>query len=252
MIRDKFWLTKSQFTRLKAHLPMDTRGKPRVDDRRVISGIVCFLKSGSRWVDPPDIYGPHKTLYNRFVRWAAKGVWTNIFSALALAGGPPAQLLIDSSAVKAHRCASGGRHGEQIQAIGRSRGGRTTKIHALTDHVCRPVAFLLTGGQVADCTAADTLLEQMPPATIVHGDKGYDSNAVRQKIKSKGAVPNIPPKINRRSKIRFSPRLYRGRNAIERMFSRIKDFRRIATRYDKLAVNFLAAVSLVATICYWL
>lgn len=111
---------------------------------------------------------------------------------------------------------------------------------------------MLTGGQVADCTAADLLLEDMPATSILHGDKGYDSNAVRRKIEGRGAAPNIPPKVNRRWKCCFSPALYRDRNAIERMFGRIKDFRRIATRYDKLARNFLAAVCLVATVCYWL
>jgi transposase len=111
MERDYFWLNDRQFTRLEPHLPSDTRGKPRVDDRRVISGIVHVLKSGCRWIDAPAVYGPRKTLYNRFVRWAAKGVWVEIFHALASAGGPPAEVLIDSSAVKAHRCASGGKGG---------------------------------------------------------------------------------------------------------------------------------------------
>lgn len=106
-----FWLTDDQFARLEPHLPTDTRGKARVDDRRVISGIVHVLKSGCRWVDAPAVYGPRKTLYNRFVRWADKGIWQNIFQALASAGGPPAQVLIDSSAVKAHRCAAGGKGG---------------------------------------------------------------------------------------------------------------------------------------------
>ena len=95
----------------------DTRGKPRVDDRRVISGIVHVLKSGGRWIDAPEVYGPHKTLYNRSVRWAAKGVWVDIFDILASAGGPPAQVLIDSSAVKAHRCASGGKGGSKIRPL---------------------------------------------------------------------------------------------------------------------------------------
>ena len=113
MNRNCFWLTERQFARLKPLLPTDTRGKPRVDDRRVISGIVHVLKSGGRWIDAPDVYGPRKTLYNRFVRWAAKGVWADIFHALASAGGPPEQVLIDSSAVKAHRCASGGKGGTQ-------------------------------------------------------------------------------------------------------------------------------------------
>jgi transposase len=115
MNRDHFWLTREEFARLKPLLPTDTRGKPRVDDRRVISGIVHVLKSGGRWVDAPAAYGPRKTLYNRFVRWAAKGVWVDIFHALASAGGSPTQVLIDSSAVKAHRCASGGKGGSVIR-----------------------------------------------------------------------------------------------------------------------------------------
>ena len=118
MIRDHFWLNDEQFARLEPLLPTDTRGKPRVDDRRVISGILHVLKSGCRWADAPEIYGPRKTLYNRFVRWAAKGVWMDVFDALASAGGPPAQVLIDSSVIKAHRCASGGKGGN-----GRKRSG---------------------------------------------------------------------------------------------------------------------------------
>jgi len=105
---------------------------------------------------------------------------------------------------------------------------------------------------VADCTAGSLLLEQMPRSLILNGDKGYDSNAIRRQVEERGAMPNIPPKVNRRWKSCFSPFLYRDRNAIERMFGRLKDFRRIATRYDRLAINYLAAVCLVATVCYWL
>jgi transposase len=117
MSRDHFWLTDKQFARIAPHLPSDTRGKPRVDDRRVISGIVHVLKSGARWVDAPSAYGPRKTLYNRYVRWAAKGVWVSLFQALARAGGPSAQLLIDSSAVKAHRSASGAKGGSSSRRL---------------------------------------------------------------------------------------------------------------------------------------
>jgi transposase len=115
MNRDHFWLTDAQFAKLRLHLPTDTRGKPRVDDRRVISGIIHVIKSGGRWVDAPAVYGPRKTLYNRFQRWAAKGIWSGIFDALANAGGPPAQLLIDSSAVRAHRSAAGGKRGNSTR-----------------------------------------------------------------------------------------------------------------------------------------
>ena len=108
---DPFWLTEQQFARLEAFLPTDTRGVPRVDDRRVISGIVHVLKSGCRWKDAPVDYGSHKTLYNRFVRWREKGVWQAAFDALAAAGGPPAEVLLDSTHVKAHRSAAGGKGG---------------------------------------------------------------------------------------------------------------------------------------------
>jgi transposase len=122
---DFFWLSETQFARLEPLLPSDTRGVPRVDDRRVISGIVHVLKSGGRWADAPPIYGPRKTLYNRFVRWAAKDVWIGIFHALASAGGPPAEVLIDSSAVKAHRCASGGKGGNtHRRSVARAAGAR--------------------------------------------------------------------------------------------------------------------------------
>ena len=111
---DLIWLSEAQMRRIEAYFPL-SHGVPRVDDRRVISGIVHVLKSGGRWIDAPAVYGPYKTLYNRFVRWAAKGVWVDIFDILASAGGPPAQVLIDSSAVKAHRCASGGKGGRTIR-----------------------------------------------------------------------------------------------------------------------------------------
>jgi transposase len=92
----------------------------------------------------------------------------------------------------------------------------------------------------------------MPDVPILNGDKGYDSNAIRRQVEARGVMPNIPPKANRRWKNCFSPYLYRDRNAIERMFGRLKDFRRIATRYDRLAQNYLAAVCLAATVAYWL
>lgn len=107
----EFWLNERQWKRLQPLLPRKSRGIPRVDDRRVISGIVHVMKSGGRWGDAPAIYGPRKTLYNRFVRWGAAGIWQKLFQELAAVGGPPAELLLDSTHVKAHRCAAGGKGG---------------------------------------------------------------------------------------------------------------------------------------------
>jgi transposase len=108
---DLFWLSEAQMRRLAPLLPTDTRGKPRVDDRRVISGIVHVLRSGCPWRHAPREYGPPKTLYNRYVRWAIKGVWRRLFETLAAAGGPPTEVLLDATYAKAHRSASGGKGG---------------------------------------------------------------------------------------------------------------------------------------------
>lgn len=104
-----FWLTDEQFLRVEPFLPSVTRGVSQVDDRRVISGIVQVVKSERRWKKASPDYGPHKTLYNRFLRWRAKGVWENAFTALAAASGPPAKVLLDSTHVKAHHSAAGGK-----------------------------------------------------------------------------------------------------------------------------------------------
>ena len=117
------WLSEAQMVGLRPHLPDKVRGVPRADDRRVISGIVHVLKSGCRWADAPSEYGPRKTLYNRWRRWAEKGHWVRIFEALADAGGPPAQVLIDSSAVSAHRSASGGKGGRRRRPSGARGAG---------------------------------------------------------------------------------------------------------------------------------
>jgi transposase len=115
MSADLFWLSEGQFAKTEPLLPTDTRGMPCVDDRRVISGIIHILKSGCRWIDAPPEYGPRKTLYNRFVRWADKGIWVGLFETLARTGGPALQLMIDPSAVKAHRSAAGGKGGRKIR-----------------------------------------------------------------------------------------------------------------------------------------
>ena len=120
-----FWLSETQMERLRPLLPDKVRGVPRVDDQQVISGIIHVLKSGCRWIDAPAEYGPRKTLYNRWRRWAEKGHWVRIFEALADAGGPPAQVLIDNSAVSAHRSASGRKGGRSRKgSVGRAAVGR--------------------------------------------------------------------------------------------------------------------------------
>ena len=117
MRRNLFWLSDEQWSRIEPHLPTDVRGVERSDDRRVISGIVHVLRSGCRWCDCPPEYGPPTTIYNRFVRWARRGIWENLFRELAGNGRSVDTQMIDSTHVKAHRSASGGKGGSRSRLL---------------------------------------------------------------------------------------------------------------------------------------
>ena len=114
----QFWLNHEQLERLRPHFPK-ARGKPRVDDRRVLSGILHVLRNGLRWQDAPAVYGPHKTLYNRFARWSRLGVFARIFRDLARPGSQGDTIMMDSTHLKAHRTAASLRKG----GCGRARSG---------------------------------------------------------------------------------------------------------------------------------
>jgi len=144
------------------------------------------------------------------------------------------------------------KRGARAQAIGPSRGGQTTKVHALTDTIGRPFALTLTPGNVSDITVAPTLLARATGARYVLADKGYDADALRRSLRQAGAVPVIPGRSTLKRRIVFDQARYRERHRIENAFCRIKDFRRVATRYDKLAANFLSAVALAVLLAFWL
>ncbi len=144
-----------------------------------------------------------------------------------------------------------GKRGEKNQAIGISRGGRTTKIHAIVDSKGRPLSFTVTGGQVHDSQVVEEILTTPRSPLAITADKAYDSARVRQQIKDEGALPIIPNRCTALKNAYCPKRFYRRRHKIENFFCRIKDWRRIATRYDKLARNFLAATTLVGLL-YWI
>ena len=135
--------------------------------------------------------------------------------------------------------------------IGRSRGGLSTKIHALVDARGLPIDIVLTPGQRHDVVGAAAWLGNLGEGDSVLGDKAYDTDGVREQIQAQGAVPNIPDKASRTEKHCFSKTLYKERNLVERFFNKIKHFRRIATRFEKLAQNFRAMINL-ASIRIWL
>jgi transposase len=135
--------------------------------------------------------------------------------------------------------------------MGRSRGGLTTKIHALVDANGLPVTLKLTPGQAHDGRSADDMLGSLGENAILLADRAYDSDALRQWVIDQGAWPNIKPLANRKRVPAFSPWLYRYRNLVERFFSKLKHFRAVATRFEKHADNYLALVKLAA-IRIWL
>jgi transposase len=132
------------------------------------------------------------------------------------------------------------------RCVGRSRGGLTTKIHARVDRQGRPLQLLITPGQAHDLTGAEPLLATLTGRTVVITDKAYDADRLRFHIKARGAIANIPNMIRRKKRFRWTKALYRERNHVERFFNKLKQFRRIATRYDKLGANFLAFIQLAA------
>ncbi|WP_246103539.1 IS5 family transposase [Swaminathania salitolerans] len=244
-------LPVSKMRALRPYFPK-TRGLKRVDDRRVLSGIVYVIRHGLQWKDAPSGYGPHKTLYNRFIRWSRLGVFARIFSALTGNAGVPEELMIDSTHLKAHRTAASLlKKGVPARRIGRTRGGLNSKLHAVCDGHGRPVAMLLTEGQMSDHKGAALLLPRLPSARHLVGDRGYDSNCFRRNLTERGIEPCIPSTKSRKVPIPHDKSRYRRRHKVENMFGRLKDWRRIATRYDRCAHTFFSAICLAATVIYW-
>ena len=214
----RYELSDCEWSVIKLMLPNKPRGIPRVDDRRVVNGIFWVLRSGAPWRDLPEIYGPRTTCYNRFVRWRWAGVWDRIMEALAAAHDAAVQM-IDTSVVRVHQhgaCIAGNRE----QPVGRSRGGLTSKVHAVVDANGLPVRLGLTPGEAHDNRLCPVLLAGLRPRTMVLADRGYDADWIRAFINQQGAWANIPPKVIRKDPICFSPHLYRARNLVERFFNK--------------------------------
>lgn len=135
---DNFWLTDAQWAMIEPHLPMVHTGPVRKDDRRVISGIIHRFREGCRWRALPDGYGPYTTAFNRFNRWSKRGLWQEIFKALVEAGGMPELGMIDSSAVRAHRSASGAKGGRRARpSAARAAGARRKSTRSSTPKAVR-------------------------------------------------------------------------------------------------------------------
>src|ERR671938_25592 len=209
--------------------------------RRLVEAVIYVLRTGLAWEDLPARFGRPNSVWRRFRRWARQGIWDELFL-----GGIPSDALgtvmLHASACKAQRFASGARGGGE-EALGRSRGGLTTKVHAVVDGLGRPLCFLLTPGQAADCRQARAPLEGLAFERLI-GDRGYDADELRDWAGELGAEAVIPSKRNRKAPIPHDRVAYRERHRVENLFCRIKDYGRIALRKCKTSRSYAGFVSL--------
>lgn len=211
--------------------------------RLVTEGMLYRMRTGCPWRDLPGEFGRWNSIFKKFNAWSSKGKWLRIFRKLAL--DPDLEWeFIDGSYVKAHQHSAGAASAES-QAIGKSRAGNTSKIHLVVDAYGLPIAFEITGGEVNDCSVAPELIDKVPVSDVVVGDKGYDSERIRQRIEAKGSKAVIPRKKNSiKGNEDIDWHMYKSRHLVENTFARLKHNRAIATRYDKLKRNYESMVAM--------
>lgn len=222
-------------------------GRPALNSRTVFNAILWILGSGAAWRDLPKEYGNWNSIYHKFRKWCDEGVFEKIFQAFVGKCREYHLVEIDSTFCKVHQHAAGARKILGNQDIGISCGGKTTKIHALVNENFQLLKILLSGGQIHDSEFALKLLEDLNiEDKNILGDKAYATNKIHTSISEHNAKACIPNKSNAVIIHDFDKELYKARNIIERFFNRIKNYRHIATRYDKLSICFLNFVMLAA------
>lgn len=265
-------------------MPADpVRGRRWADHRRTLEAIAWKYRTNSPWRDLPDELGSFQTAHKRLIRWAVDGTWEMILTAVLASADAGDDIdwtvSVDSTVVRAHQHAAGAlkrgaaRTGEPADhALGRSRGGLSTKVHLAADGRARPLALTVTAGQAGDAPAFATVMSRIRvprtgpgrPRTrplAVLADRAYSSRAIRSHLRRRGIRAVIPQPSDqighrlRRGRLGgrppdFDSEAYKQRNTVERCISRLKQWRGLATRTDKLAIAYQAALHL-AGILIW-
>ena len=265
-------MTDAQWAVLSPLLPPQRprTGRPARDHRAVLRAILWVLRTGALWRDLPERFGPWSTAWSRFRRWTAAGVWARVLAALQHAADRSGRLdwathFVDGTVVRAHQHAAGAVGGQDDEALGRSRGGVSTKVHLRAEGGGKPLAFVVSGGERHESRYVGALLAhghvrragrgrpRVRPGRLV-GDKGYSYPTVRRLLARRGIRALIPrPSDQRPGDGRHSPfdrATYRLRNRVERLIHRVKQYRRLATRYEKRARHYLAMLTLAALLLW--
>ncbi|WP_229917627.1 IS5 family transposase [Streptomyces canarius] len=270
--------------RIEPLMPADpVRGRRWVDHRRTVEAIAWKYRTNSPWRDLPGELGPFQTAHQRLIRWAVDGTWEMILAAVLAAADADDDIdwtvSVDSTVIRAHQHAAGARKrgaarsGESADhALGRSRGGLSTKLHLAADGGARPLAFTITAGQAGDAPAFETVMSRIRvprtgpgrPRTrplAVLADRAYSSRAIRSHLRRRGiraVIPQPSDQIGHRLRRGrqggrppgFDREVSKQRNTIERCINRLKQWRGLATRTDKLAVAYQAALHLAAILTW--
>lgn len=252
VLTDKAW---KQIAEVLVKIKRKDGSPPKIENRLFIEAVLYVARTGIPWRDLPKCFGRWEAIYNRLRRWEEKGLWRKLWEQLQQKKYKTAKIIfIDSTIVRAHQHAAGApnkRGGQEAQALGRSRGGFTTKIHCACIDESTGVSFILTGGQRHDAPIFDEVFDELPEENCLEEaamDRGYDSNHIREKLENNEVTPVIPPRKNRKEEIYYDKETYKLRNKVERIFNKMKHFRRIATRYEKLSCVFLAFIHIVAVV----
>ena len=219
--------------------------------RTFVDAVHWIMRTGAQWRDLPGEFGKWNTIFKHFARWSDKGVWSNLHEHFI--EEPDIEwLLIDSTVTRAHPCAAGApkkNGGQTEQALGKSVGGFSTKIHAMVDALGNPLRLLLTGGQRGDATQAIPLLEGFDFSYVL-ADRAYDTNDILDFIAQNDAEAIIPAKKNRVIQREIDWHTYKERHLVECFMNKIKQYRRIFSRFEKYASRYMSFLSFASALIW--
>jgi len=240
----RFVVTDAQWAHIEPHClgRSGDPGRSGSDNRRFLEAVLWIARTGSPWRDLPPFRGKWNSVFSRFRYWIKAGVFKRIFDALS--GDPDMEYaMVDATIVRVHRHGQGARGGTNKQAIGKSKGGLTTKILALTDALGNLVHFSLLPGQRYDTVGVAALIKGVEFGGLI-ADKAFDTNAIVADLNKRGAKVVISQHPRRAEPLDIDLDIYKWRHLIENFFGKLKEFKRIAMRSDKTDTSFTAMIYL--------